>query len=205
MQPHDPKPGLGPAPPNLPPTPAVPMAGADRVAAQGPPPPEKSLGTAKPQRRVGRFRSRRARLLLALSAGVVALLCLGGVGVIVAVYDNATEIKRTDPSVVLVNFLGAYLTDRDDQEAKLYTCKEDTDLSRLSAFRDEVRKTEGKFSIGVMVSWKNLSVQTSGNHASGSVDIVRTISGGSEETFDPWKFEMSDEDGWRVCSARPDS
>ncbi|BCY15329.1 hypothetical protein L3i22_104170 [Actinoplanes sp. L3-i22] len=124
---------------------------------------------------------------------------------IVAVYDNATEIKRTDPSVVLVNFLGAYLTDRDDQEAELYTCKKNIDLSRLGAFRDEVRRTEGKFSIGVMVSWKNLNVQASGSHASASVDIVRTISGGSEETFDPWKFEMSDEDGWRVCSASPAS
>ncbi|WP_232344667.1 hypothetical protein [Actinoplanes awajinensis] len=140
---------------------------------------------------------------MALGAGVMALLCLGGVGVIVAVYDNATEVKRSDPSAVLVSFLGAYLADRDDKESTLFTCKENSDLSRLSSFRDEIKKTEGKYSVGIMVNWKNLTVQTSGTRATATADIIRTISGGAEETFDPWKFEMIDDDGWRVCSASP--
>ncbi|WP_239082182.1 hypothetical protein [Actinoplanes teichomyceticus] len=144
-------------------------------------------------------------MLLALGAGIMALLCLGGVGVVVALYDNATEIKRSDPSAVLVNFLGAYLADRDDEQSALYTCKEGSDLSRLNTFREEIRRTEDKYSVGVMVTWKNLAVEVSGRRATAIADIVRTISGGAEETFDPWIFDMADDDGWRVCSASPKS
>ncbi|GIF07759.1 hypothetical protein Asi03nite_52970 [Actinoplanes siamensis] len=122
---------------------------------------------------------------------------------LVSLYDDATEIKRTDPNIVLVEFLGAYLTDRDDQEAELYSCKAGVEFSQLREFRDEVKRVEVNYSVGIVVAWKNLSIQVLGNRATARVDIVRTISGGGEETFDPWKFEMSDEDGWRVCSADP--
>ncbi len=206
MQPRDPEAGVGPKPPSVPartgapsamPTPSPPH---DAIT---PSPHLTGLATSAPQKQGGRIRSRRARLWFALSAGIVALLCLGGVGVVVALYDDATQIKRTDPNVVLVNFLGAYLSDRDDEEAKLYVCKSAVDLSRLSVFREDVKKVERKYSVGVMITWRNLRVEVSGNHAAAAVDIVRTISGGAEETFDPWKFEMLDEGGWRVCSAIP--
>jgi hypothetical protein len=142
-------------------------------------------------------------LWLALGAGVAALLCLGGVGVIVALYDNATEVKRSDPSVVMVNFLGAYLAHRNDQDAALYVCKKGGDLSKLRSFREEMEKTEDRYSIEVVATWRNLNIQTSGSRSIATVDIVRAISDGSERTFDPWKFELLDDDGWRVCSANP--
>ena len=50
-------------------------------------------------------RARRARLILAIVGGTMALLCLGGVGIFIAVYDKATEIKRTAPDAVVDNFL----------------------------------------------------------------------------------------------------
>ncbi|WP_203827260.1 Rv0361 family membrane protein [Actinoplanes palleronii] len=139
---------------------------------------------------------------MALGAGVMALLCLGGVGVIVAVYDNATEVKRSDPSEVVFNFLGAYLADRNDQSAALYTCKENSDLSSLSSFRDSIKKSEEKNSSEIVVTWRDLAVQASGDQAVANVNIVRSASDGSE-AFDPWKFKLSNNDGWRVCSAAP--
>ncbi len=206
MQPPEPKPQAGPAPSDVsagPPVLGSRGSGLPAVAAQSSGSAGHPSGTSR--KKGGRFRSRRARLSLALGAGLLALLCLGGLGVFVAIYDDATEIKRTDPTVVLVSFLGAYLTDRNDQQADLYVCNENADFTQLSAFRENIRETEGKYSVGVMVTWKNLAIHTAGSQASATVDIVRTIAGGAEETFDPWKFEMSDQGGWRVCSATPGS
>ena len=196
MQPHTPEPHPGPTSPAIPPAPPH---------TPGPASPPVRTGPSMPPIRGGRFKSRRTRLWLALGAGILAVLCLGGVGVFVSLYDNATKVERTDPNVVLFNFLGAYLADRDEQEAQLYTCKGGADLASLDAFRAEIEKTEKNYSVGIRVTWKNLNVQVVGNRASATVDIVRTISGGSEEAFDPWSFAMIDDDGWRVCSASPRS
>ncbi|WP_444978780.1 Rv0361 family membrane protein [Actinoplanes octamycinicus] len=192
MQPHTPEPHPGPT------SPAIPAAPPDTPGPAISPP---STGPSVLPVRSGRFRSRRTRLWLALGAGILAVLCLGGVGVIVSLYDNATKIERTDPSVVIFNFLGAYLTDRNDQEAALYTCKEGLDISRLASFRDEVESVEKKYSIQVVITWQDLDVKTSGDRATATAEIVRTISDGSERTFKPWVFELVDSGGWRVCSA----
>ena len=53
-------------------------------------------------------------------AGIVALLCLGGIGVFISYYDEATKIERTSPNAVVIQFLQAYLVNRDDQEAALH-------------------------------------------------------------------------------------
>jgi hypothetical protein len=142
-------------------------------------------------------------LWLALGAGVMAVLCLGGIGVIVSLYDGATEVKRSDPSVVLFNFMGAYLTDRNDQEAALYVCEKNSDISRLKAFRDDVEGIEKRYSVKVVITWKDLTVKSSGDRATATADIVRSITDGSERTATPWKFELVDDGGWRVCSAAP--
>ncbi|WP_436525695.1 Rv0361 family membrane protein [Actinoplanes sp. HUAS TT8] len=197
MQPHEPNPGAEPASSSVPSVPArEPKPGGilPEVVTVG--------ADVRPKRR-GRLQSRRARLWLALGIGVAALLCLGGVGVFVALYDSATKIERSDPSVVMVNFLGAYMAHRDDQDAALYTCKSGSDLSKLNSFRNEIQAAEDKYSIQVVVTWRNLNVQTSGDRAVATVDIVRTVSDGSERTFDPWRFDLFDDGDWRVCSAAP--
>ncbi|WP_189332287.1 hypothetical protein [Actinoplanes ianthinogenes] len=136
-----------------------------------------------------------------MAAGILAVLCLGGVGVIVSVYDNATEIKRSNPSVVMANFISAYLARRNDEEASLYICKEGGDLKDLNAFRAKIEEAERNNSVKIVVSWRDLSVQSSGDHATATVTIVRSVDNGSAESFDSWRFELVDEDGWRVCSA----
>ncbi|MDT5031284.1 MAG: hypothetical protein QOC94_1455, partial [Actinoplanes sp.] len=63
----------------------------------------------------GKPRNRRLRLWLAMGLGIVVLLCLGGVGVAISLYDGATKIQRSEPDAVADSFLRAYLVNRDDK------------------------------------------------------------------------------------------
>ena len=78
-----------------------------------------------------KVRNRRLRLFLALGAGIVALLCLGGVGVFISLYDEATEIRRTAPDAVVDGYLRAYLVNRNEDETKLYTCAAGGDFAAI--------------------------------------------------------------------------
>jgi hypothetical protein len=146
-------------------------------------------------------RNRRLRLWLALGLGVLLLLCLGGAGVVISLYDNATKIQRTEPDAVVDNFLRAYLVNRDDKQASLYQCKSGGDFAQIAAFRNQIQTTERKFSVGVRVDWTSLQVTKSGDQGTVSTDVKRALSDGSEKTSDHWQFRVVDQDGWRVCGA----
>jgi hypothetical protein len=149
----------------------------------------------------GRFKSRRARLVLALVGGVMGLLCLGGAGIVFLLYDDATKIERTAPDAVVDNFLRAYFVNRDDQEASLYQCKSGGDLSKISQFKADVLAAEKKYSLGVNVTWTSLVISTENGSTSVSTEIRRAFSDGSERVSDGWEFQLQDQDGWRVCGA----
>ncbi|MFC4067110.1 hypothetical protein [Actinoplanes subglobosus] len=149
----------------------------------------------------GRFQSRRARLALALTGGFLALLCVGGVGAFYVLYDEATEIKRTEPDAVVDSFLAATLVNRDDQEALLYQCKSGGDFQQLVEFRDDTEKREKDFSVGIAVTWASLEVNIAGTNGTVSTDLTRTISGQAGRDSTAWQFAVVDEDGWRVCGA----
>ncbi|RZU50639.1 hypothetical protein EV385_2414 [Krasilnikovia cinnamomea] len=174
-------------PPRLPDPPPAQPPGA--VVAGGVPP---------------RPRNRRLRLWLAMGAGIMLLLCLGGVGVFVSLYDSATEIKRSAPDAVVDGFLRAYLVNRDDKEAALYMC-ESGDFSAVSALRTELIKREQDFNVKVTVSWSTLTVAGAGqSRRSVATDLI--ISGTRNGTVqsrrtEPWSFGVVDEDGWRVCDS----
>ena len=155
-----------------------------------------------PGGRGGRFRSRRARLWLALSAGILALLCLGGAGVIFLLYDDATEIERSAPDAVVDNFLGAYFVSRSDSEAALYMCKEGGAFSELSAFRADIENRERSHGVGILVSWSTFTVETREGRGSVTTDLTKATESGKESITRPWKFEVVEQDGWRVCGAK---
>ncbi len=136
-----------------------------------------------------------------MGAGILALLCLGGVGVFISFYDEATKIERSAPDAVVDQFLRAYLVNRDDQEASLFTCKDNLDLSEIEALRTDLQSRESRFSINIQVVWEGLKVSTSGSTGTVDVDLTRTISDDSEQITKPWRFNVVDEDGWRVCGA----
>lgn len=141
------------------------------------------------------------RLWVALVAGVAALLCLGGVGVAVLLYDKETKIERTAPDAVADNFLRAYLVNRNEKEVRLYTCKSGGDFTQLDAYRTDIQNRENRFSIAVQVTWEGLRVTTNGTQGTVDVDLTRAIQDGSEQATDRWRLAIVDADGWRVCGA----
>jgi hypothetical protein len=140
-----------------------------------------------------------------MGLGLMALLCVGGVGIFVALYDGATKIERTAPDAVVDNFLRAYLVNRDEKEVALYACKSGADFSQLATLRSEMVSREKNFNVKVIVTWGGLTVTGSGDERrSVATDLI--ISGSSQgETrsrrMESWTFGVVDGNGWRVCSA----
>ncbi|MFG1989702.1 hypothetical protein ACGFJ7_06920 [Actinoplanes sp. NPDC048988] len=181
MQPQEPAPG--PFPPPEPPH--QPDSG---VPPQAPEKPQKP-------------RNPRRRLWLAVAAGIVALLCLGGAGVAVLLYDKETKIDRAAPDAVVDNFLRAYLVNRNEEEVALYACKSGGDFAALEAYRTDIQNRESRFSISIQISWEGLRVATNSTQGTVDADLTRAIGDGSEQITDSWRFAVIDEDGWRVCGA----
>ncbi|MEV6341765.1 hypothetical protein [Actinoplanes sp. NPDC051851] len=143
--------------------------------------------------------------MLALGAGIMALLCLGGVGVFVALYDDATEIKRTAPDAVADSFIRAYLVNRDDNEAQLYACSDGFDYGPISSLRTEILNREKKFDVTVSVTWSTLTLSSKGQSET-RVSTDLTIAGFSDgvsvsRRTENWSFDLVDHGGWRVCGA----
>jgi hypothetical protein len=141
------------------------------------------------------------RLFLAMGAGILALLCLGGVGVAISLYDEATEIKRTSPDAVADSFLRAYLVNRDENETSLYRCESGGNFAELEAFRRNIEATERQYTLGIRVTWTSLLVETTNGQTVVSTDLVRTLSDNSERDARRWQLQMVDQGGWRVCGA----
>jgi S-methylmethionine-dependent homocysteine/selenocysteine methylase len=148
----------------------------------------------------GKPRNRRARLWLAMGAGIVALLCLGGVGVFISLYDEATEIDRATPDQVTSSFLRAYLVNRNDEDADLFSCAAGGDFAELKAFRDEMAVVEQQHSVGIRVSWGSLTVAADDSQGTVTTEVTRTATD-SARLSDRWQFGVVNENGWRVCSA----
>jgi hypothetical protein len=150
-------------------------------------------------------RGRRLRLVLAVVGGVLALLCLGGVGITFLLYDDATKINRSTPITAVDNYLIAYLVNRDDEQAKLFMCDGSTDLSQITNLRNEMVRREKEFGVTVAVSWGVL-VRTPSGTDQDTVHTDLTISGSSEgqtrsRRQESWEFRVINKDGWRVCGA----
>jgi hypothetical protein len=141
---------------------------------------------------------------VALLGGIVVLLCLGGAGIVALLYNNATKIDRAAPDQVTSSFLRAYLLDRDDKEASLYTCKQ-PQLGGLAALRSDMVNREKNFGTSVSASWESLKVtDAAANTKSAAVDLAISGSKNGQQVSshtESWTFGLVDVSGWRVCSA----
>jgi len=162
------------------------------------PPPDEETPPDAPAKK---SRNRRLRLWVALGAGVLALLCLGGAGVALLLYDGETKIERADPDAVADNFLRAYLVNRDEDEVALFACRSGGDFSEMEAYRTDIVNRESRFSISIQVAWEGLRVTTNGKQGTVDADLTRSIQDGTERVTDTWRLGIVDEDGWRVCGA----
>jgi hypothetical protein len=144
-------------------------------------------------------------LWVALVGGIVALLCLGGAGVVALLYNDATKIERSAPDAVVDSFLRAYLVDRDDKEASLYECKSGGSFAALASLRAEMVTREKDFDVKVSATWGALAVSDV-DSAHKDVAASLTISGASNgdvvsRRIEQWTIGVIDESGWRACTA----
>jgi hypothetical protein len=145
-------------------------------------------------------RIRPLRLALTVIAGVIVLLCMGGVGVGVALYDEATTLQHDDPEIVVSNYLRAVF-DGDDVNANSLECDQDSGLEPLRAFHADVLDREQRFGVDIDVTWGPLTVIPEGDQRIVSTEITRFIIN-AESSVQPWSFTVVDQGGWKVCAAQ---
>ncbi|GAB3951210.1 hypothetical protein GCM10027614_52830 [Micromonospora vulcania] len=146
---------------------------------------------------------RRMRTVLTVVAGVLAVLCLGGVAAGYVLYDRASAPDRSAPDVVVDNYLRAFLVDRNDTRAKFFTCEGGTQLDALVTFRTDLLAREEQLGVTILVSWGSLDVKDQGDAASVVTGIRRSATVGQtqQSLTDTWQFNVKKQEGWRVCGA----
>ncbi|MET8232860.1 hypothetical protein ABZS77_19525 [Micromonospora sp. NPDC005298] len=171
-----------------------------RVPAQRTPseqlPPAPATPAPQPPRR-------RMRTVLTVVAGVLALLAVGAGITGFVLYNRAAAPDRSAPDVVVDNYLRAFLVDRNDVRADLFTCEAGAQLDAVRGLRAEAEERESRFGVNVRVSWGPLSRTPSGKGE--SVATTLTIAGSADgvprsSRREDWVFDViEDGDGWRVC------
>ncbi|MEH1127043.1 hypothetical protein [Micromonospora sp. CPCC 206061] len=141
--------------------------------------------------------------MLMMVGGLVALLCLGGAGVAFVAYREATEPDRSAPDVAVSNYLRALFVERNDVDTSQYSCEDQAGLASIKAFMSDLESREERFGAQFNVSWGSLNTGGGDRVAEVSVDlqISALIDGVRQSDVQSWRFEVVDEEGWRVCSA----
>jgi hypothetical protein len=146
----------------------------------------------RPPRRSRRTISRGKLLLIILVVGGV--LAVTGAGIAFLLYNRATEVNRSTPTIAVHQFLNAVFVERDDDRAKLFTCREWT-VQRS----DEAR---GRFDPEVKVKWEDVTEESrQGKQAVVTARLQLLWQGFAD--FQQWRFEVVEDSGWRVCGAGP--
>ncbi|MEU4470761.1 hypothetical protein [Micromonospora sp. NPDC023888] len=144
---------------------------------------------------------RRMRTVLTVVAGVLALLCVGGLAMGLVLYHRASAPDRSAPDVVVDNYLRAFLVDRNDARADLFTCEGGSQLQSLRSLRADLLTREQELNVTILVSWGSLEVKGEGDAAS-VVTVIRrsaTVDGIQQSLTDTWQFDVRKQDDWRVC------
>ncbi|WP_422734915.1 hypothetical protein ACN26Y_09280 [Micromonospora sp. WMMD558] len=148
---------------------------------------------------------RRVRTILTVTAAVFVALLLGGLAAGYVLYDRATAPDRSAPDVVVDNYLRAFLVDRNDTRADLFTCDQ-PGVAALAALRAEIEQREANFDVDVRVSWGSLSRSTTeqGESVATTLSISSSANGQPRSSRrEDWTFDVvQDNDEWRVCGGR---
>jgi hypothetical protein len=145
---------------------------------------------------------RRWRRILSIAAGVVALLCLTGAAVGYVLYDRATAPDRSAPDVVVDNYLRAFLVDRNDAKAGLFTCDNSDQATDLRALR-RICNSRKRFN----TFWRQVGQpqRSADGDVARLVDLTISafIDGISQSDRQSWRFVTRLQDDWRVCEGVP--
>ncbi|PTA44121.1 hypothetical protein [Micromonospora sp. RP3T] len=173
-----------------------------RVPAQRTPPEQLAPPAPAP---VPAHPKRPLRTVLAVVAGVVALLCAGGAVVGFVLYDRATAPDRSAPDVVVANYVQTYLIDRNDTKAQEFACRDSDDLDGMRALRAELEQREANFGVEIKVSWGPLVQVNNGRGESVTTTLAISSSQDGQSRSsrrEAWRFDLlNNKDGWRVCGA----
>lgn len=143
--------------------------------------------------------SRRLHLSLAIVAGMIGLLCMGGIGMAYALYDKATAPDRSTPTVAVDSYLRALFIERDDVKARLYLC-DSPQMRAIEQLRDDLWSREKKYEVTITVHWEKLVEHVDNGSAVVTAEISMTV-GDEAMEFQSWTFQAQQKDGWRVCAA----
>ncbi len=144
--------------------------------------------TASPARQAGRA----ALVFAALS--VLVALAAGGL----YLFRRVDKPPSLTPEETVSAFLSAVFLSADPQKASPLVCS-NWDPA------DAIARTTAAVPDGASVSWGELKVVTSAESrvtVRGSLG-VRMPDDSRPSSFAQWRFTLVDEDGWRVCEARP--
>lgn len=137
--------------------------------------------------------------------GVAALmLCLAGSAVGYILYDRATRIDRSTPSIVVEQYIYTIFEDRNLDGADVFECRNSSSRASMQALLTDIEERETKYNIVIKVSTANYSSSVVGDSAEVSVSLrvdVPEEDGRPSRSTQRWRFELRDEDGWRVCGA----
>jgi len=136
---------------------------------------------------------------------VVAAGTTGAAGIAFFAYDQATRIDRSEPDLVVSDYLRALLIARDDASADLYVCGDSAGLGELRTWREqEIEGRERTLGVTIGVSWGVLAVSDRTDRtATVTTDVRRsaTVDGIPQSVLSTWRFHVVRENGWRVCGA----
>jgi hypothetical protein len=137
---------------------------------------------------------RRGRVVLLVVAIVAGFLLVVGGGTAVFLYDRATAIDRSTPEVVVRQFLRAGMVERDSARLSLFVCSQWSAEAATTA----IAAPTGN---GVTVSSGDYTSNVNGSKATvtAKVHIFRGTGAVTADTVRTWKFQLEDQDGWRVC------
>jgi hypothetical protein len=169
-------------------------AGADEASAA-----DADAEVAQPAAGKGR---RTVGVVLTSVLGVVALLCVGGLGTGYFLYHKASEPDRSTPGLAVRQYVEAALNERDDSRSRLFTCSGATSLDQVAQLRDDIKAKESQFGVTIRTSPEGFDAQQAGNTARVGVKIRLSVStnGTFQEQIQDWRFSLRKESGWRVCS-----
>lgn len=149
-------------------------------------------------------RSVKWRKVLLVLAIVVAVGGVGGAATALLSYHEATKIDRSNPKVVLDEYLRAVLVRKDAVGAELYSCDAPSGLASITALREELNQREQDYSVEILVSWGAVTRVDGSGRSELTTDLhVTAIKDGVEQSNSSqgWRFSLLDQDGWRVCNS----
>jgi hypothetical protein len=138
----------------------------------------------------------KGRILLIFVIVAVGLISVAGV-VGIAVYNQATKLDRSTPTVVARQFLEAALIDKDVKKVGLFVCQ------RWPADQAMDETAVDNLDPSVAVDWGATSEEIQGGNAQVVVRITfsQPIGGGNfARSVHTWTLDLEEDDGWRVCA-----